>query len=326
MANLTFYDRQRIEYYLNFKRVSLRDIAKLIHKDVSVISREITRHKPQFSPYSAELAQKAADRKSKITNKRKLVKHPELLQYVYDRMKLDKWSPEQIAGRLKYEPPPKLNGLYVSHEQIYEYIQNEGRAPDGKYLYKYLPKKKPKRQTRGSHKPRKVIIPDRVTIHKRPKEVELKTTFGHFEGDLMFCKRTPIQVIYEKKSQLIRIQKLKNKTSDKNIEAAIKSLETMPRYLVKTLTLDNGSENVKHSDLKEILNVQTYFCDPYAAWQKGGVENTNGLLRRYLPKKADITTMTREQLYRIQEIQNNKPRKSLKYKTPNEILKQEVLH
>ena len=127
MANLTFYDRQRIEYFLNFKQLSLRRIAQLVHRDVGVISREIKRHKPQFSPYNAEIAQRAADRKSKITNKRKLVKHLELLEYVYDRMKKDKWSPEQIAGRLKTNPPPDLKGLYVSHEQIYEYIQNEGR-------------------------------------------------------------------------------------------------------------------------------------------------------------------------------------------------------
>jgi IS30 family transposase len=142
----------------------------------------------------------------------------------------------------------------------------------------------------------------------------------------MFCKKTPIQVIYERKSQLIRIQKLRNKTSNNNIEAAIESLETMPQYLVKTLTLDNGSENVNHLELKDILNIQTYFCDPYSAWQKGGVENANGLLRRYLPKSVDISQMTQKQLLEIQEIQNNKPRKSLNYLTPNEILAQEVLH
>jgi IS30 family transposase len=159
----------------------MRDIAKLIGRDVLVISREVKRHKPQFSPYNAELAQKAADRKAKKTNIRKLIKHPELLDYVYERMKKDKWSPEQIAGRLKQHPPPELHGLYVCHEQIYEYIQNEGRAPDGKYLYKYLPKARPKRQKRGSRKPQKVLIPNRESITKRPKEAESKRVFGHFE-------------------------------------------------------------------------------------------------------------------------------------------------
>lgn len=326
MSNLDFYDRQRIEYYLNFKRLSLREIAKLIGRNHSVVIREVSRHKPQFSPYNAKIAQAAADRKAKKTNIRKLIKYPELLQYIYDRMKLDKWSPEQIAGRLKTNPPPELKGLYISHEQIYEYVQSEGRAPDGKYLYKYLPKKKPKRQKRGSRKPQKVLIPDRVPIHQRSKEAESRTVFGHFEGDLMFCKRIPIQVIYERKSQLIRIQKLRSKKSEDNIEAIIKSLETLPQYLIKTLTLDNGTENVNHTELKETFNIQTYFCDPYSAWQKGGVENANGLLRRYLSKKADLTKVNQKQLIEIQEIQNNKPRKSLNYLTPNEILKQELVH
>lgn len=325
MSNLTFNERLKIEYLLDCK-LKITKIAELMKRNHSVISREISRNSTTFSGYDAIIAQAAADRKSKITNKRKLVKYPELLQYVYDRMRIDKWSPEQIAGRLKTNPPPELKGLYISHEQIYEYIQNEGRAPDGKYLYKYLPKEKPKRQTRGSRKPQKVLIPDRETIHKRPKEAELKTVFGHFEGDLIFCKKTPIQVIYEKKTQLIRIQKLKSKKTEDNIEAVIKSLESFPQYLVKTLTLDNGTENVGHSELKEIFNLKTYFCDPYSAWQKGGVENTNGLLRRYLPKKADISKLTQKQLYQIQEIQNNKPRKSLNYLTPNEILKLEMVH
>ena len=324
MSNLTFKERLKIEYLLDCK-IKITKIAELMKRNHSIISREIKRNSTTFFGYDAVVAQAAADRKSKITNTRKLVKYPELLQYVYDRMKLDKWSPEQIAGRLKKHPPPEIHGLYISHEQIYEYIQNEGRAPDGKYLYKYLPKEKPKRQTRGTRKPRKVTIPDRETIHNRPQEVETKTTFGHFEGDLMFCKKAPIQVIYERKSQLIRIQKLKSKRSEDNIKAIVKSMETLPERLVKTLTLDNGSENVKHADLKEFYNIQIYFCDTYAAWQKGGVENSNGLLRRYLPKKADLTTVTQKQLYQIQEIQNNKPRKSLNYQTPNEILKLEMV-
>lgn len=320
MSNLTFYDRSRIEWYLNFKRVSLRDIAKYVGRDVSVISREITRHKPQFSPYNAELAQKAAERKSAHNTIKKLNKDPILLDYVIKRLQ-DDWSPEQIAGRLKTNPPPELKKKRICLETIYQYIYDGGTDYGGKLLYRYLRKKKSYRQKHYSRQPKKVMITDRTSIHDRDECINQKESYGHLESDSMVCRyRKPISVQYERKAMLVRINKLDNFKSQSTNEAITNAINTLPINFVKSITYDNGIENSHHYQLKEEFNIKTYFCDPYASWQKGGVENINGLIRQYLPRKTDLTTISDNDIYEIQEKLNNRPRKTLNYLTPNEIM------
>lgn len=327
MSNLTFYDRSRIEWYLNFKRISLRDIAKYIGRDVSVISREIKRHKPQFSPYSAELAQKAADRKLAHNTVKKLDKDSKLLDYVIKGLEND-WSPEQIAGRLITNPPPNLKKKKICLETIYQYIYDDGTDYVGKPLYKYLRKKKSFRQKHYSRRPKKMMITDRTSIHDRPEGIDLKSSYGHWESDSMICKyRKPVSVQYMRKGMLVRINKIDNFKPESTNEAIIKTRESLPNHLTKSITYDNGIENSKHYELKEIFDdLETYFCDPYASWQKGGVENINGLIRQYLSRKTDLTTITDNDIYEIQERLNNRPRKSLNYLTPNEIIQMQVLH
>lgn len=326
MSNLTFYDRQRIEWYLNFKRISLRDIAKYIGRDVSVISREIKRHKPQFSPYNAELAQKAATRKLAHNTIKKLNKDLLLLDYVIKRLQND-WSPQQIAGRLLTNPPPELRKKRVCLETIYQYIYDGGTDYGGKPLYKYLRKKKFIRQKSYSRKPKKVMITDRISIHDRDENINLKESYGHWESDSMSCKyRKPVSVQYERKAMLVRINKLDSFKPESTNEAISRTIDSLPTYLVRSITYDNGMENSHHYQLKEEFNLETFFCDPYASWQKGGVENINGLLRQYLPRKTDLATITDNDIYEIQEKLNNRPRKSLNYFTPNEIIQMQVLH
>lgn len=320
MSNLTFYDRSRIEWYLHFKRISLRNIAKYISRDVSVISREIKRNKPQFSPYSAELAQKTADRMLAHNTIKKLNKDSQLLDYVIKKLK-DDWSPQQIAGRLLTNPPPELRKKRICLETIYQYIYDGGTDYGGKLLYKYLRKKKSFRQKHYSRKPKKVMITDRTSIHTRPQEINLKTVYGHWESDSMVCKnRKPLSVQFERKAMLVRINKLLNFKPQSTNEAIAKTIDSLPPYLVKSITFDNGFENVKHYQLKEEFDLETYFCDPYASWQKGGVENINGLIRQYLPRKTNLDDISDEQIYMIQEKLNNRPRKSLNYMSPNEII------
>jgi transposase, IS30 family len=321
MSNLTFYDRQKIEFYHNLKSFSLRDIGKIIGRDGSVIFREIARHKPQLGPYNAELAQAAACRKSKITNKKKLEKCPELARFIEDQLKED-WSPEQIAGRLKNHPPPELKKAKVravSMEAIYQYIYDQ----DGSIrLSKHLRRRHSNRKKQGSRVPRKICIPDRTPIYLRDEEINNKERLGDFEADMLCGKRgkEAVSVHFERKALAVFLEKLAGKDAPETTEALKRTIENLPAGFVKSITYDNGGENAEHVKIKAEYSIETFFCDAFAAWQKGGVENMNGLIRQYIPKKTDMATVTAEQLKFIQNRLNNRPRKTLDYLTPNEVL------
>lgn len=318
---LTLYEREKIEFYLRHKQ-KIRWIAKLIGRDHGVVSREIRRNKSPWFPYTATVAQAAADRRAHHTNRTKLSKHIGLKEYVISQLK-EGWSPEQIDGRIKTNPPPNLKHLSISYEQIYQYVYSGARDEDGMYLYYWLPKQKPRRQVRYTRKPRKLSIPNRVSIHQRPKDINQRVGYGHWESDTMLCRRRKgISVQYERKSKLVRIHRLVNLKAESTTEAITKSMDTLPLFLFHSITFDNGAENARHIELKDNFNLSTYFCDPYSSWQKGGVENTNGLLRRYLPKGTELDQVTDDELKTIQERLNNRPRKSLQYRTPNEIMRE----
>lgn len=323
MSNLTFKEREQIEYYLGC-RLKKRRIAELIDRNIAVVVREVQRHKSPYFPYNAVIAQKAAERNSHKTNKRKLEKNERLRQWVVDRLR-DKWSPEQIEGRLEEHPPPELNGATVTHETIYQYIYQNDEHP---LLYKNLRRSKWIRQKRGKRKYRAQTIPDRTSINVRPEEINKRESMGHFESDTVEFKkqRAVISVQYERKIQLARITKLPTKKAEDTEFALSKTFENLPPELRQSITFDNGTENVKHTTLKENYDVETYFCDPYSAWQKGGVENMNGLIRQYLPKKTDLANVSENDILKIQESLNNRPRKGLKYLTPNEVINTKVMH
>lgn len=319
MSNrLTLYEREKIEFCLKHNQ-SMRKIAKYIRRDHSVVVREINRNSGVYFGYRASVAQRASERKSKKTNIRKLDKHDKLRDYVIKSLKAG-WSPEQIAGRIKNNSPDGLNNITISYEQIYDYIYQRATDNEGKLLYRYLRKKRPIRQPRYSREQRKSTILNKVSIHQRTDDINHKLRYGDWESDSIICLyRRPVSVQYERKSMLVRLNKLANHSAKETNQAIVKSMETLPNYLFKSITFDNGSENSNHQS----LGVETYFCDTYSAWQKGGVENINGLIREYLPKKIDLTKITDNRIYQIQELLNNRPRKSLKYQTPNEIIKEQ---
>jgi len=295
-------------------------IAKLIHRDRSVVTREIKRNSGDYFPYNARTAEEAANRRAKKTNKKKLDKNHDLYLYVEKSLKKG-WSPQQIAGRLKAQPPPKLKNKSISHEQIYQYIYAEGLDLEGLRLYRYLRKKKPRRQKRYYRKTRKQTILGRISINLRPEEINQKSSYGHWESDSMICKqRRAVSVQYERRSQLVRINKLANHSAEETLNAIEKSIDSLPEYLFRSITFDNGSENAGHLS----LGIETYFCRPYSPWQKGGVENMNGLIREYLPRKAELDRLTIKDLKMIENKLNNRPRKSLNYLSPNEIIKQQI--
>lgn len=324
MRRLTYYERQQIAFW-HQGGLKIRDIATIISRDHSVVSREIARNKGQLFPYSAMLAQKATERRAKLTNKRKLDKDDLLRQYVENRLK-DGWSPEQIAGRLKYHPPPKLKGRFISHEHIYRYIYAGAMTESGQRWYHSLRRGQPRRQKWYSRKSHRLLIPDRVSIRERPAVVDNKQRLGDWEVDLLCFGRQKqaVSVHYERKSRFAHLHKVSRHTAEETTDAIAVSVESLPDTLWRTITFDNGGENVGHVRLKDEYGLKTYFCDPYKSWQKGGVENMNGLLRQYLPRKTNLAEVGHETISLVQGRLNNRPRRGLQFRTPNEIINQHI--
>lgn len=322
MSNeLTIYDRQKLQYWLRTKQ-SLRKIAKVVRKDPSVLSREIRRNGGDRTKYRADTAQALADKRRHQKRRGKLDKHPELKKLVLNCLAMD-WSPEEISGWLKQMP----EGETISHESIYQHVYE--RAEKWERLFLLLPQRRPRRRKWGGRKHRKIRIPERKSIKLRPEVVNERKRYGDWESDNLEFKRTvtkgAISVQCERKSGLIRIHKVAGKKNPTDtLEALTKTRESIPDDLFKTITFDNGFENYRHRE----LGMDTYFCKPFASWQKGSVENVNKLLRRYLPRDIKLDDLIDHDIYLIQEKLNDRPRKRLNYKTPNEIINEylKVVH
>jgi transposase, IS30 family len=320
MQILTFYERQKIEFYLR-GHWSIRAIGRELHRSPGVISAEIKRNQWLGEKYySCRLAQARADIRAKKTNKRKLDKNEDLRRYVSDKLQAD-WSPEEIAGHLEEFPPPHLGGIRISHESIYRYIYE---TIVGRHLYQYLRKKtKPRRKHHYSRKKQdKIKIKERVSIHQRPTDINQRKYYGDWESDTVVFSKTKLalSVQCERKSGLVRLHRLLNRSKEETEIALTNSMESVPQDLRHSITFDNGGEGACHQRIRDAFSLDTYFCDPYASWQKGSVENANGLIREYLPRKINFAMITDEQIYMIQETLNNRPRKRLNYQTPNEVI------
>ena len=318
---ITFYERERIEAYLRMKKRKIW-IAKKLNRDYSIIKREIKRNSGKVLPYSATNAQHYAERRKKNTNKKKLEKpeNKKLKEYVEEKIG-EGWSPEQIDGVLKGQSPDeikKCRDKTISYESIYDYIYNgEGRHAG---LYQKLRRKQSKRQRRFSRKQRHWTLKNRISIHKRDEIINERKRIGDWETDsVIFTGKSILSVQGERKSRLCRIHKCADKSALASEKGLRDSIDSLPNLWL-TITRDNGTENVLHHKTK----VPSYFCDPYSSWQKGSVENLNGLIREYLPKKSNLDLISDEEIYLIQEKLNNRPRKCLNYLTPNEVIATEL--
>jgi len=316
---ITFFERQQIETYLRMRWKKTK-IAKKLCRDYSIIKREIKRNSGEVMPYCAVDAQSCADRRKKNTNKRKLEKYAneKLKEYVHDRLE-EGWSPEEIAGRLCEYPPDEIKNCKdktVSYESIYNYIyEGEGRYGG---LYKFLRRKQCKRKKEKARKQGvKTILKERISIHQRPGIVAARERFGDWETDSVIFKGSCIlSVQQERKSKVCRLHKCEDKSAIASEEALRDSIESLPAGMWLTITRDNGSENALHQE----TDIPSYFCDTYSSWQKGGVENLNGLIREYFPKRSNLDNITERYIWEIQEKLNNRARKCLNYLTPNEVL------
>lgn len=320
MSNdLTSYERQKLQYWLQTK-MSLRAIGRIMRRTHSALSKEINKNGcGDRTKYRADIAQKMFEKRRHKQRKGKLDKYPELKTIVVNGLEAG-WSPDVIAGKLKTSGEKQT----ISHESIYHYIYNKDGRFEG--LYQYLQQAKPKRQKRGSRKNGNLHIPERKSIHERPTHIDDRKRYGDWESDSMiFSKqKTILSVQSERKSKLIRMHKLKNKTAEETKNALVMTVESVPKGLFLSVTFDNGTEGVKHTEIKKEYGIDTYFCDPFSSWQKGGVENANKLIRYYLPRNTDLSKLTDRDIYEIQERLNNRPRKCLDYKSSNEVINEVV--
>lgn len=186
--------------------------------------------------------------------------------------------------------------------------------------YNYLPYKRYNRRKHRSRKSHKIAISMRVSIDCRPEEVNNRLEFSHWETDSIMYGKQALSVQQERISKKCCFHKIANMSADETLNAQIKTIESVPNGAINSMTYDNGTEGAKHYCLKEYIpTIETYFCNSFASWQKGGVEQLNSIIRRYIPRGTDLDTFTDYDIYLIQEKINNIPRKSLNYLTPNQV-------
>lgn len=332
------------------------DCAKRLGRSVSTIGRELKRNKIRVSvgwnnwemiyePVHADHV--AQERKRNAWFAKVPLKNKKIFSYVIEKLR-DSWSPEQIAGRLREVDHPGDPSWHICMETIYQFIYKEKtdktkqglltarildkRLPDGKGaatitdaerpLWEYLRRKQVRRRKKNGRKTHRARIPDRVSIHDRPKEIEERIQFGHWEGDSIvgLGHRNGLHTEYERVCSLIRFERLKRITAGEAACAARKIFAPLPPAAKRSTTLDNGSEHTDHKD----FGIQAYFADPYSSWQRGGNENCNMWIRYYFPKGTDFDKISDEELRDVEWELNNRPRKRLNFKTPQEVFNQHL--
>lgn len=283
------------------------EIARAIGVSQATVSKELSRNADSSGKYSPAMAQIFADMAKERSHRGRKKLDEKMESFIRQKMERYQWSPEQIKGYCE------ANGLkMVSFERIYQLIRQDKR--EGGTLWTHC-------RHRLKHRKRYVgagvaHIPDRVSIHSRPPEVEDRTEFGHFEMDLVQNGTEFILVLTERMTRFLLMEKLPHgKNADDVSRVAVKLLKSHKRHL-RSITTDNGGEFAKHSLISKALGVQVYFTDPYSSWQKGTVENTNKLIRQYIPKHMDISDLSFNKLLSIQHKINYRPRKKLFFNSP----------
>jgi len=295
---------------------SFREIARYLDRHPSTIIREIKRNSEKLW-YHPLHANEEYNKRRKYSKVRIIDKNNDIREHIIEALK-DGTSPDAISGRLRLTHKDKLD-MQISHESIYSWIY--AQTAQGSDIYKYLSRGVRKRQRRLNKKRPRIQIPDRVSIHSRPKAVESRRWQGHWEGDTITGKghHGYIASVVERKSYFLVAGLMIDKRPETCNRAILEAFGDIQNGFIKSITFDNGSEFYQHKMLQEALECQVYFADPYSAWQRGINENTNGLLRRYFPKSMNFKNLTQNDVDNVVKKLNHMPRKSLGYKTPYEV-------
>ena len=313
-CHLGYDDRIQISLLLE-AGLSVREIAAELGRSPSTVSREIRRYKsiPCGVGYDSFEADRHADIRRIKPRKSALLKSELIHQYVTEKLRL-KWSPELIAGRLPLEHPDSS----ISHEAIYQFIYRNARE----FIPCLAQARKKRHPRRHLKKWGGTPIPQKTGISERPEAANDRSEIGHWEVDTVRSSlnaKASLVVMIDRRSRYAQIRKLKAKSSAEVEKALVESLAKLPQTLRRTLTYDNGAENSCHLRVNAILNTKSFFCKPYHSWEKGTVENTIALIRRFVPYRSNLESVTPEQLDSIQSWLNDRPRKCLNFKTPREI-------
>jgi IS30 family transposase len=299
---------------------SLRAIGRRLGRHHTSIMREINRNRPDYADdavYWYYVTQKIADERQHKARSYYRQHHKLLVEYVEDKLLLD-WPPEAISERIRIDYPNDER-MRISHETIYRWIYLD--TSQGGDLHNHLRRRHSRRRRQKRYGSGRRFIPGRVAIDQRPSIVETRERIGDWEGDTLEGAKGKgaLATHVERKSRFLIAAKLADKKAATMNAQSLMSFQKLPRAVRQTLTVDNGKEFSLFKELEEKTGLTVYFADPYAAWQRGTNENTNGLLRFYFPKGTDFQAISKEELDLVIEKLNHRPRKCLNYQTPHEI-------
>jgi transposase, IS30 family len=315
-THLRLEERERLAV-LRATGLSLRAIAGRLGRAASTISRELRRNalpRGGYLPVHAEGCYLERRQRPAI-----LERDAKLARFVRERL-LEGWTPEQIAGWLKRGEERKLRA--VSCETIYAFIHRVGQRAEK--LWRLLPRGRAKRGQRRARQPR-TMIAGRRSIHERPEAVEGRREAGHWEGDLLICRRTrPVLVLKERKTRFVLAARLAGKSAAETVAVMMAVFRRLDPRLRSSITFDNDTAFARHGLLASACAMATWFCDAYASWQKGAVENANGRLRRDLPRDLDLDALGDAELQEVVLTHNLTPRKCLGFLTPVQALLAEL--
>jgi len=313
-SHLTEEERYHIDELLR-EGFNQTFIANELGRSKSTLSRELRRNKGERGWRPRQAHFKALTRLQQRGRSNVARVEETSWNYAVEKLVQEQWSPEQISGRLKHENLPS-----ISHESIYQRILADKKS--GGSLYSHLRCKKKRKKRYGGKSAGRGCIPNRVDIDMRPKVVDTRKRLGDWEGDTIIGNHTRgavIATMVERKSRFTVIAKSKDKTSSSVIGSIIDEMKDL-ESITKTITLDNGKEFSGHQHLSNELGSKVFFAKPYASWERGLNENTNGLIRQYYPKKTSFDTISSEEMRNTARKLNNRPRKCLNFQTPLEVL------
>lgn len=318
--HLDIFERETLSQLL-LRDSNLTGIAKVMGRDKSTLSREISRGKLGRVGYRALTAQFFVEQSKHIARRPKKILNNPLLEIEIHKYLRKKWSPEQIANRLKMEYPTDPS-MQISHEAIYTYLYILPKGSLRKELLSYLRTDRRKRQKRGNTHSKRGQIPNMISIEERPKEAEDRAIPGHWEGDLIIGRNqsSALGTLVERTTRTTLLVPVKDRSADSVRRAFQREVKKLPKQMKTSMTYDRGKEMAEHELFTKNTKVKVYFAHPQSPWERGTNENTNGLLRQYFPKgKTDFNKLTRKEIKRIQNQLNGRPRKVLNWLTPFEV-------
>lgn len=304
---------------MKLQGASIRSIARVLNRPPSTVSRELLRNGSEAG-YDALQAQARQAQRRRASRPAAKLESRGLLWGVVVTMLAWRWSPQQIAATLRRVYPNQPEHQ-VSHETIYTAIYAHAKGELRQDLIACLRQGQSTRRPRRRGQDRRGQIPDMVSIHLRPPPIEDRQVPGHWEGDLIkgAGNRSSVGVLVERSSRLVLLARMESATAEAALAAFTVKLRSIAEPLRQSLTYDQGREMARHADLARATGVRVYFCDPHSPWQRGTCENTNGLLRQYLPKGTDLSVYSQAELDAIADSLNTRPRATHQWRTPLEV-------